>query len=388
MEYVGYLLNIAAFFLLGLSVWHCAVTRSGRKRSVVLKTTLNEWRFENHHRMIFLWIVFFAVCFGLYSAFFCGTANDGDRVAYAKRFADASSMSRTMRSSPGGYLLFSLLHLFSYDRSILFFTVAAIVLSLTLWAYNLYSDAEPGVLLLCAVSMYYVYSFYLLKQTVATAFIGCATAMFLDKKYLRCGLFVAAASLCHWAALIAIPVYLILLVPGKKFRVVCYALMPLLVMFFGTICAQLPAWLDRLPAALFRILPGIKVRLPDFKAQLLALSTARRNYATVGKGLPFFLILAQALWNKKALENRIAHFDQYLFLTVFVCLSFLLSSSLYWAFRFGYLFYVPVFVFASLLYREQKNTVQNQLAKMMTVASFALLTGRELALYFFTYGGI
>ena len=369
MEIMLYITKIIIYFvfvfLLFFSVSNKKIRDEGTEKSKIKIST----------------IIFFCILFGLYSLI-CGQyPYSSDRGNFAFRFQNDIYLPYVKTESFGLYILEILLHLISHDPKILFFFVAFIYIFLTLVSYNKIRNVNPFALLVLGLSAYLSYGFYMLKQCLAIGFIALSFAEYSNKHFKRCIMYVAIAILFHESAWIIIPIYLALsFTKNNLLRIILYTFLIVIVLFF-----------DRINSV---IISTFSTVIPSLSSQIsiyLDSNGSLReniNIMTALKGFPFYFIFTFGLIKRNQLKDKIKMYDKYMFLTLFVSVSTILSIFMYWMFRFATYFYFPVFVFASLILQELESKKDKTLFVVGLITMFFILTARMWYQYYFWYGGV
>jgi transmembrane protein EpsG len=294
---------------------------------------------------------------------------------YAIRFADNWDSPWTL----GLNLLSEFLQIFSNDPRILFFSVSFLTLILTFFAYNEFKEAHPKALVLMAISTYIFYSFYLLKQAPAIAFAAISIAKLFKKNFKLSVIFLVISLMFHESAIILIPLYIVLLGSKKKWiRVSQFALLFLSVFFFKEVS-------DFFLSIVYQFLPNIGAEFDSFLDDAGQIET-NVNITTIFKGFPFYLITLYAYIRRPMLKQKISNYDQFLILSIFSSFMIILSAYMYWFWRFGSYVYFPIFIFASLIIKED-SSMNRFLFSILLHGSLFLLAYYYLYQIYFWYGG-
>lgn len=312
-----------------------------------------------------------------YYAIICSTFSYGyDRQNYAIRFAYNYPSPWTL----GLNTLAEALHFFTYDPAFLFFSISFLCVWVTLLAYKNFDDVEPSALLLLGLSQYFIYSFYLLKQAPSIAFASLSISMLLKNKYLIAIILLAISISFHESAYILIPLFIVLIGAKRQWiRISEY------IILIGSIVFFVPL------SSIFTSI--LSVYMPDLFSQTQGyLSPQGRienenNFYTIFKGLPYYIITAYGLLRRRNLKDKIKHYDNYLVLCVFTSSMILMSIYMYWMFRFAAYCYFPVFVFMSLILREDNKRQSAYLTYLVVAFLLFIFTFRYLSQIYFINRG-
>ncbi len=304
-----------------------------------------------------------------------------DKRVYATKFSHDIYLPQVKSESTGLYMLEANMHRVTYNPDILFFVVAFIYTFLTLLAYKKSKRAKPFSLLLLLLSEYLFFGFYQLKQCMAIALVTLGMVEHENGKKLIAYLLIALAIIFHEAALITIPLLIMLRGSNKKnIRIMEYIGFILIVLFFYPITS----FFIKL---IIKLVPFLAYQLTIYINESGNFIT-KLNFLTALKGLPFYVITIVGLVKRKEWKDKIPNYDKYLTITSFISLTIILSIYMYWFFRFGTFYYLFAFILAQELFEQIKEPKQKLLYLILT-AGVLLGLGIKLWLqYYFIYGGI
>lgn len=379
MTYIVYILKILYYFAFVFLMYWLAKNACNQRRIVFSAGGIALGQKDNEKRMLLRSVLFLCILVGVYGII-CGQVPYlSDRGNYARRFADDIYLMNVKSNSVGLYWVEVVLHLFTHDPKWLFFAIPFLCLLLTLIAYNSFPDIVPEALLFTGLSSYCTESFYLLKQAPAVAFVALAFAFYFKDKKLGSILFIVIAICFHESAWIVILIFAAIYGFNSKFvKVVCYLCLFASMFFFPQV--------SRMIANLVNLIPGMNMQLSGYLDETGAIQKSM-NYLTAFKGVPYYFVSVIAFVKRPVLKSRIGNYDIYLFLSCFVSVTVFLSSIMYWMWRFGAYCYFPVFVFASLIYREMDSMREKQQFKYFFGFLLGFFTLRSLCQYYFLYGG-
>lgn len=371
MDAFVYILKIAVYFLIIFLIYFIAKKSKKDKKGKYDKTSL-------------LLMTICCALFGLYSIW-CGQypyAND--RLNFAFRFEDTTGQydSFVRNESLGLYGLETVLHFVTHDAMVLFFVVAFLFMFVTVIAYRRSKNSSPFSLLFLLLSGYPIFALYSLKQAMAMAFVALGYTFWNDHKNFRGIVCLAIAILFHESAWIVIPVLLILgLSRNRYLRVLLMSIMAVATLFFG----QLSAFLVDLAT---KIVPSLKNQIYFYLDAEGGLAKSGSGMVTAIKGLPFYYLLAIGFKDRKNKTIPEVNYNNYLIMTAFVSSTVILSGFMYWMFRFGLLFYMPVSDFSSILYNNISEKKKRMIFILFIIVIPFLLSVRQMAQYYFLYGGL
>lgn len=300
-----------------------------------------------------------------------------DRLFYAKRF---SLGIFTKESSLGLYYIQKFLSLFTNNPYALFVTVAVLYIILTIKACNSYDDYSRYVLLFIGSSQYLIYGTYQLKQVISNSIVAIAVALLLKYKKRSAFLLVALAILFHEVAIIAIPIFLLLCIKNNRFiRSIAYII--LLVSVF-----QFPNISRLLIALISYIWPGFSGQINLYTNDSGAFDSAG-GLLQVVKGIPFYIIPILGYVYRKQLIDKLEHYHEYMFISIFASVCMILQTYMTWMWRFTELFLLPVFIFAGQIAKNM-NKKNRLLFLVSEILMLLVITIRKLFICYFSYGGI
>lgn len=375
-ENLVYIAKIIYYFMFVFATYLLIVKRKNKAD----ETVENGKKYIIKKRISIITIIVLCLIFGYYGVICGPNPPKLDRLNYAFKFENESQIKYVKEGSLGLYYIELFLHLFTYNSDILFFTIAFIYYFLTFKAYNCYDKIEPLAILLLLFSSYGLFGFYMLKQSMAIALIAISFAYFFKNKIIHTIIYVTLAILFHESAWIVIPLYIALLGSKAKWhRILLYLVLFTCLIFFNKINALI--------IKTFSFLPGISNQVSEYLNETGEI-ISQKNYLTVFKGLPYYIITIIGFIKRKALINKINHYDKYLMLSTFCSIATLLSSYMYWMWRFAAYCYFPVFVFTSLIATQMSNKKEKSCFVFLVGGILFLLTLKLLIQYYYKYGGI
>ena len=364
MLYISYLIKIICYLAIVFLGYLYLKYRPNKKKNLII-------------------IAIFLLAFGFYGVI-CGPEPEiADRLNYGVRYENINRYTKYIKNdSLGLFYLESFLHIFSNSREFLYFSMPVIYLALSMYALKLYNNSKPLAVLFIGLSIYGLYGFYAYKQCIAMALIAISFALFNQKRYIKSLIFLALAVLFHEVSWIALPIYFICLFANKKKdNTLLYII--IIVMSLSFLEFSKPLF------SLFTKIPGLEAQIQ--KNNYLSETgniVNEKNIFTIIKGLPFYFIFLFAYVKRKKLKDKINNFNSYLFLTLFASISSMLSYYMYWMWRFGALFYFPIFIFGSNLYYAIENKKEKKSFFIVLFLTLMVLQVKLLLQYYFKYGGI
>lgn len=326
-------------------------------------------------------LIVFSVLFGFYGII-CGPPDEytGDRHNYSIRFEDPGYGELVKDNSLGLYAVESVLHIFTNNSGVLFFTISVLYFYVNIICYKKLKDATPLCLLLFFLTNLGLYGFLALKQAPSLAFINLALAYYFQKRRTPALISLTIAILFHEAAWIVVPCFILArLCKGSQIRqLLVYISMVAVIVLFPQISS--------LFVKAFSFIPGMDSQIGNYVSDSGSV-LVDLNIFTIIKSLPFYLITIAGLLLRKDLKSRIDNYDFLLALSVFCSILSVLSMYLYWMYRFAMYCYLPCFVLASQLasHMKEKNA---KLFKIFIVGVLFVLLIKLLMQYYFIYGGI
>ena len=379
MEQIGYILKML-YYLLFVIVMYAVALNSSKKycQDITMERSKRIGVIViRKKRFPIIAIVLLCLMAGYYGTI-CGQVPiASDRLNYAMRFSSDTFLDAVKQSSYGLYFIEKILHLFTYDPYVLFFTIPVICVALYLFAYNIWDDVIPLAILMFGFSACVNYSFYQYKQAPALGLMALSFAYFLRGRKLYAILFMIGAIAFHESALLMVPLYIVMM--GSRKRWVRIAeIVFLLVCVFGF--SYINVGLVRIAS----LIPGLNFQLQNYLGDSGGIQIDS-NLATIFKGFPYYVITIVGIVQRPKLIDSIKNYDKYLTMSIFASACILLSAYMYWMWRFGSYTYFPILIFASLIYREMDTN--RELFKWTVVLSLAFITFRAFAQFYFIYGG-
>lgn len=345
---------------------------------------------KSKNRKIPLWVIIvFAILFGLYAIWCAKYPYYSDRLNYAFRFEDLNGTHDyfVRNESKGLYVLEQILHLFTYDARVLFFTVAFFFMAIVLLAYRNSKNSTPFSILFLMLTIFPVLGLYAVKQAMAMALLSLGYALYTKenrskKTFFGSAICLILAILFHESAWIIVPIILIIkLIKNKYIRGLIFATTVVGTVFFR----QISAIMIKIASTL---IPSLGDQLAIYASSDGGIARMGSGMITAFKGVPFYYVLIAGFRNRKKIMPTFKGYDSYLFLTLFVSVTIILSGYMYWMFRFGLLLYMPVCDFAFIIYKNIDNK-KNKAAFLFFVLGISLfLSIRLMSQYYFLYGGL
>lgn len=345
-------------------------------------------KYKNKKIPLFV-VLLFAFLFGLY-AIWCGKyPYVSDRHNYAFRFEDLNgTYDYFVRSeSTGLYVLEQILHLFTYDAKMLFFTIAFLFMFLILLAYRNSKNSTPRSFLFLMLTTFPIFSLFAIKQAMAMALLSLGYAFYTKEDRSKKDFFGSVACLTlailfHEVAWIAVPLLILLrLAKNRHIKALFIIGVTIATIFFK----QLSAMMVNIA---IRLVPSLKGQLAIYLDSGGGIVESGSGMITTIKGIPFYFVLMAGLENRKKVKPLFGEYDSYLLLTLFVSATILLSGFMYWMFRFGLLFYMPVCDFAFIMYNYIDNKRRKTIFLFFTIFVSFIFSVRAMSQYYFLYGGI
>lgn len=370
MDYIIYIIKIALYFV--LAEFLCKVIQ---KKDIL--------------PLYLVKAMFVGLLFAVYSGFVMSKSElDGDKAFYAMAFSEGWYVADT--ESVGLNFVFELLREYTLNPYMMFAFFSFANIFIGLMAYKISRQSNALSLRYMMISYFPLIGFYAYKQCIADAFLYCSYAVFLNtyifkasSQKLFCFLFTIGfliLSICfHRSAYFMVGVLtLCILYRIKSFhRIINIGLLLLPFVFLI------------LQSYVFANLNSINENLANRSESYSDSAGLASNFFVVLKALPFITVAYVGTKMKPNLERKIANYDVFLLLTYFTVEFSVLAIYSYWYNRFVWYLYFPVFVFTSLLARENIRirifgTPWNKVFYYMTVL-FTLILISE---YYFLYGGL
>lgn len=379
MEQSVYILKIAVYILYVLLIYMSAKKFKDKEiykkdyslnnGKIVIKSNKISIQFSK------LYIILYALLFGLYSITVSVKPYSSDRGYYAKVFGNTIYDYQL----PKGYSFFTkILYYISENPDFLFFAVSFFIIIIILLVYRKFEISNPEGLLLLFTSLYFIYGFHLLKQGIAIAFGTVSIEYILKKKKIRALFWGIIAVLFHESALILIVVSLALIDSNKKWKRIAIYLISI------TIALSFSVFAAYFSDTIARLVPSFGIEMGDYFKDL---NFSSSGLATALKGMPVYIITAISIIKRKKISKTINNYDKYLILSVFTSITYILSSYMYWMYRFGLYSMFFVFMFFGEILRKIDSNKEKTIYILAVYGITAFLTIRYLSQMFFIYGG-
>ena len=351
-----YIIKIIFYFTIIFSFYFCA------------KRSLNRGK-----KLPFLVIIFFSLILGYYAIIVGNPVLSSDREAYYVRYLYDYSL---LDASIGLDFLFTYFRKISYDSNFLWFIFQFIYIALTLTFCRYSRLVSSRALLLLFLSQYPLFGFYALKQSICNAFsIGALLIYFsCDKQSLS----VMLAICFHEAGFMLIPIFIALK------------------LWETPIFRRLGTWFIIFVVILFPLVQGFIFSGILNQAGFLASQIDRyvdgsenlSGFMTTLKGIHFYIITYVGFKYRNVVNFKIENYDKFLFLSLYCSATIMVSSVMYWYFRFSMLASLLVFIFAVRLKNELELKGYSIKWFYVVVWCLFLLSLKDLSQYYFVYGGI
>lgn len=380
MEQIEYILKIFFYIVFTILIYISAKKHYGKE---VLKRnyTYNNGKIIIEHKKTpvhfpIIYIILFAVLFGIYSINVSVKPYTSDRGYYARAFGNTNYNYQL----PKGYaFLTKILYYISENPDFLFFTVSFLIIMVILLVYRKCEMSNPEGLLLLFISLYFIYGFHLLKQGIALVFGTMSIWYILKKKKLGALFWGISAILFHESALILIPIELALIINlNKKWKRIMIYLILIVITFTLPLIAE---YFSKIIDSLF---PSLSNEVGDYFNDL---KFSLSGVATALKGMPVYIITVISMIKRKSMSKIINNYDKYMILSVFTSITYVLSSYMYWMYRFGLYCMFFVFMFFGEILKRIENHKEKVIYILAVYGITAFLTIRYLSQMFFIYGG-
>jgi len=307
-------------------------------------------------------IILISVIFGCYSVYVSAKPYFADRAYYAIAYGN-----RVYDYQMPKLFLSLTKFLFNIDSNpdFLFFSVSFLIIFIIFIAYKKFENANYYGFLLLAFSLFFIFDFHMLKQGLAVAFGTLFLIYLLKKKYIIAVIWLLVSINFHESALILIPIGILLIGSANRIiRFLGYSLF-----FFIPFCFS--GFSNSMSSIMMEIFPSFG---SEFKTYFSNLSFSASNIAASIKGLPFYIITFFGLTQRKKYVNLVPNYDKYMYLSIFVSLSYIISSYMYWMFRFSFFGYFLVCMFFGSVIKFIENKKQKFLYVTMVYGSTFIIT--------------
>jgi len=371
-DYLTYILKILLYFVIVLLLYIAAKIYERYFEAI-----------KNNKKLqciVLLTIFSFGFLFGSYSVI-CGKyPYESDRYNYAFRYENDIYLDSVKHTeSIGLYYLELFLHIFSHNPNFLFFSCSFLFTIITLTAYILKKERNPKELLFLGISSYFIFSFYLLKQSIAAALVFLSYTFYLKEKKIASLSLIIAAIFFHESSLIIVPLFFIYRIAKNKRRAI------IIILLTSTLIVFFPLLSNFFTKMTITIFPNTIQQLSAYLDENNNF-IINYNFLTAIKGLPFYLITTFAILRRKSIQH-IHHLRQKIVISIIVSTIIFLSIYMYWMYRFS----IYLYPFMAELMIKLAGTTHNRqnsiMIQLLIFGSLATLTFISLIQYYFWYGG-
>ncbi|MBG9981856.1 EpsG family protein [Aerococcaceae bacterium DSM 111020] len=325
-------------------------------------------------------VLVLAIIFGILSVFYSADISTLDRFNYAIRYTQPLIYPEPWTT--GLNFIVNIIRQISLNPDLLYFTISFVCFFVVMIAYFKSKKTTPYTLLLIMFSNLLIYSFYLLKQAPSIAISALFFVLMIEEKWISGLVLLLICVSFHEAALILVPIYLYL-VFLKRFSQSTHKYVLLLVVLIFLFFPYINQYFIRV---FLIFVPSLADEISDYIVSS-GIIVDSSNLLTIFRGIPYYLITINALFNREYLTKKIPQIDIYIVLSLFASLSMGLSFYMYWMSRFAAYFYFPSLVLAGLMAEHNRKTLINRLLNIGILLSLSFFTIRYLAQIFFIHGG-
>lgn len=379
MGIIGYLFKVLLFFLYALLLYsYCCI-----KERIRIKNGIRFIGIPNYDRKPVRKnvkyslgiIIIFSILLGFLSLYLGAYPYQQDRYSYAIKFVPGN----TYYWPAAFQYVANVLLTFTNNPEVLFFAIAFISTFGNLIAFNLYEERTSSAAGLFGISLCLVYSFYALKQAPAIALVSVSIALLLKRKYIVSFLLAMLATLFHESAFAVIPLYCVVIGAKKRWvRCLEYSFVLLTVVFFQPV-TQIISFVFG------SVAPDVFMEAERYFSQDGAINISL-NLLTAIKGLPYYLITVYAIRYRNILKPLIENYDKYLTISVFSSAMTILSTYMYWMWRFAAYGYFTMLIFWGMIIKVDKSNRRININYLL-ILSMAFFTARYIFLVLLRNGG-
>lgn len=324
----------------------------------------------SEYRVPLILILLISIILSLYSAYLATTGKLVDTVRYAWSFlyrypSFYSSFESLLESQTEiGFLLINKLILeYTTNPYWLFLFIALFTTTINLYVSSRWSKNFLTIVLLYLVSLYFFQTTYLLRQALAVSFANLAIFALIRESKMKFWIYSVVAVLFHITALILIPIYFILTFFKRRNSYMIGTIAIILFLFLIEVLSN-------------RV--GLKLIDQYLAYDEISLALGGGSISSVLKGLPFYFITVLALIKRKELQKVLYKSDFYIISSVIYSCSWLMTYNMYWSFRMGWYFMLPVLVMVPSLMSLVSNRREKTLYNFIFVGLLILITFRQI----------
>jgi hypothetical protein len=319
-------------------------------------------------------LVLISFLLSIYSKLLGITGDLVDRVNYVfsflYRFPDSYPSLEALwneKTEPAFILLIQLIRRVTNDPDWFFFFTTFLFVGISVFVLFRISNQYVVGIALFMMSLYYFQSTYLIRQSIAVAFVNLAILSFLENRKLRYFIYVAVAGMFHSTSFIMFPIYFVFKYAETK-RIYQIIMISFAVLFIAS-------------GPLFEtVIPGLPyvgqyIVLENFKYAL-----GDGSPATIIKGFPFYLITFLALLHRNELRDKMKQADVFILSSLLYSMSWLLTYNMYWLFRIGWFLMLPTLILVPELFKVMKDRKERMFFGCIFIVSLLFITVRQLVL--------
>ena len=276
-----------------------------------------------------------------------------------------------------------LVHKFTEDFNLFMYFTTFICCVTIFIVYNLHRRTTPKNLLVLMLTPIVFFTFTGYKQCMSSNFVMLFFAVMSyensRKRDVLAIVCIILACLFHSSAYMLIPIYFLI----RKYRtynlgIFIVALIGIF-LFLEPICRQIAG-------STSSVFPVLSNKLLDYFSEE---STHRDDgtLVTIIKGFPYYYLSIIGITKRKKLSEKIKSYDTYLMLIIIAAFSYAAAGISYWLSRLTALFYLPVSIFAVILFENEEDRRISFYDRFIFIGSLAFFTFRSVFLTFYNWGG-
>ena len=267
-------------------------------------------------------------------------------------------------TEPGFVLLCRIFSSFTQNMSWLYFFTVFISSIINLYVISKITKHFISVTVLTLISMFAFQSTFLIRQSLAVAFINLAMLEYLNKKRWHCIFYTVIAYMFHSTAIIMIPIFLLFFViKSRRMYLIFPVIFLIMILNLNTILIHVL----ELPYI------GQYIQLEG-----LEYSTEGIYAASMLKGIPYYMITFLYLIYRKKLKKLTAYADIFITASILNTMSWLLTAYMYWFYRIGWYLMLPSLILVPMLFQCLKEEKGSLIIFVLSIVLMMLLTLRQV----------
>lgn len=333
---------------------------------IIVAVMVDRFNSQDKKRMFWVFLVILILGASFFSAQL-GTIGSSDRVVYERWFFNGKNneleiIRRIKAFNDPSYFLFSLiLSKVVQSTKAFFFIITLVITTLNFLIINRYNKNKSYIYTLYFISLFFLNTTFLLRQSLALSFGSLAIMMFLEKKPIKSLLLVFVAFTFHKSSLILLIVPLVQYLQKRKIFI-NYAIIGLVVLIF--VPTVIPVLVDKIPL------------LANFKQyEMTFMGGSLKSFF---RGLPFYITLVMFVIHRELDDEEMFNRNALIIFSI----GYLLTINFYWAWRITMVFNLFALFYIGQIMKAKNKNMSIMNFKLLIILLFVVITFRELILIY------